>query len=348
MQMTYKKMRIYFFFIPVVFLIVSCNTNSSNENDFERGNRKADSISIKLNAPELKAVNSELLNAPNNADLYQKRSIVYLRLKQFEEAINDSKRAIRIDSLQAKYYITLADIYFAQNSTRLAKELLEITTTKFPENTEAHLKLAELYYLVQRYQEAIEFANKALKINENIAKAYFIKGSVYRESGDTTRAISSLETVVEQDKNYADAYFDLGVLYASRKNPIALEYYNNVLRIDPARAPARYARAKLLQDLGKIDDAIKEYEAILADNANCDDCFYNMGALYLEVKKNPKKALESFNKALEINRSFLAAYLARGYTYSVLNDKTSAKADYNMCLQLQPNYEPAIQGLNEL
>jgi Tfp pilus assembly protein PilF len=73
-----------------------------------------------------------------------------------------------------------------------------------------------------------------------------------------------------------------------------------------------------------------------------------MGAIYLQIKKDPEKALEKFSKAIEINHNFLAAYLARGYTYSVLKDKTSARADYNMCLQLEPNYEPAIQGLNEL
>jgi len=338
----------FYFSILISLLFVSCKNNAGDESDLERGNKKADSISIKLNSPELKAVNAEILNAPGDAALYHKRSLVYLSLKQFDEAVNDSKRAIRKDSVQPKYYVTLADIYFAQNSTRLAKELLEITVKKFPENTEALLKLSELYFLVQRYQEAIEFANKALKINENLAKAYFIKGSIYRESGDTTRAISSLETAVEQDKNYTDAYFDLGVMYAARKNPLALEYYNNVLRIDPARAPARYARAKLLQDLGKIDEAIFEYESILKTEKSCDNCYYNMGALYLEIKKEPKKALVQFTKAIEVNHNFIAAYLARGYTYALLNDKISAKADYNMCLQLKPNYEPAIQGLNEL
>ena len=141
-------------------------------------------------------MNAELLNDPSNPALYDKRAKVYLTLRQFTEAENDSKRAIKIDSLQATYYLTLVDVYFAGNKTRESKELLETTARKFPDNIESLLKLAELYFLVQRYQEGIDYVNKALKLDENLAKAYYIKGSIYRESGDTARAISSLQTAV--------------------------------------------------------------------------------------------------------------------------------------------------------
>jgi Tfp pilus assembly protein PilF len=68
----------------------------------------------------------------------------------------------------------------------------------------------------------------------------------------------------------------------------------------------------------------------------------------LDLKKDPKKALEQFTKAIEINPNYIEAYFARGYTYSKLKEKESAKADYNMCLKIQPNYDPAVRGLNEL
>ena len=333
------------FALLLSFGFIACKGDHS---EAEFANKKADSLSTTLNSPELKAANAELLKDPSNAGLYDKRAKVYMSLRQFTEAENDAKRAIKIDSTQAPYYLTLVDIYFSENKTRDSKELLESTAKKFPDNIESLLKLAELYFLVKRYQEGIEYVNKALKINENLAKAYYIKGSIYRESGDTTRAISSLETAVEQDNTYADAFYDLGILFASRKNPLALEYYNNVLRMDPSRMDANYAKAKFLQDVGKIDEAFKQYENILVINKTCDNCYYNMGAMYLELKKDPKKALEQFTKAIEINPNYVEAYFARGYTYSKLKDKESAKADYNMCLKIQPNYEAAVEGLNSL
>ncbi|WP_317898666.1 tetratricopeptide repeat protein [Aurantibacillus circumpalustris] len=333
--------------IPLIslFLIFSCTNKNEGE---EVGTKKIDSLNIKLNSPELKEINAELLKDASNASLYNKRALVYLKLREFPEAENDCKRAIKIDSTQALFHLTLVDIYFSENKTRDSKELLEATAKRFPNNTEALLKLAELYFLVRRYQDGIEYVNKTLKINENLAKAYYIKGSIYRESGDTARAISSLETAVEQDNKYVDAFYDLGILYGARKNPLAIEYYNNVLRVDPTNPTANYAKAKLLQDLGKIDEAIKLYEAILTTNKTCENCYYNLGAIYLEIKKDPKKALEEFTKAIEINPNYVEAYFARGYTYSKLKDKESAKADYAMCLKIQPNYDAAVDELNNL
>jgi tetratricopeptide (TPR) repeat protein len=331
-----------------IFLIVFVACKPQVDEEVQKLNSKADSLSIKLNSPQLKAVNAELLKDPNNPELYNKRATVYIDLKQLPEAVGDALRAIKLDSTKADYYNTLADAYFAQNKTRQAKELLEIMERKFPDNTNALLKLAELYYLVKQYQKGIDYVNKALKINENLAKGYYLKGSIYSESGDTARAISSLQTAVEQDTKFENAFYDLGVIFAARKNPLAFEYYANALKINPANENAKYARARLYQDLNKPDEAIAEYETILSTNKNCVDCLYNLGAIYLEIKKDNNKALDYFTKAIALNPTYLEAYFARGYTYSRLKDKASAKADYNMCLQLKPNYEPALQGLREL
>lgn len=334
------------FVFTYALLLVSCDSNENRE--LKQDNLKADSLSIKLNSPELKAINAKLLEEPGSSTLYNSRAQIYLNLRQFKEAANDAKRAIKLDSTVVDYYHTLTDIYFSENSTRLAKDLLEIIERKFPDNTAALLKLAEIYFLVKQYQKAIDYVNKALKIDENIAKAYYIKGSVYRESGDTAKAISSLETVLEQDNKNEDAFYDLGVMFAARKNVLALDYYKNALQINPNNTNTLYALAKFLQDIGKTDEAIVQYESILKLDKQCETCCYNLGAIYLEIKKDNKKALEYFTKAIEINSNYLEAYFARGYTYTKLKDKESAKADYNMCLKLQPNYEAAVEAINEM
>ncbi|MCE3226950.1 MAG: Tetratricopeptide 1 repeat-containing protein [Bacteroidetes bacterium] len=342
---TFVKNAVYFFLLAIT--IIACKPNVEDK-EVKALNSKADSLSIKLNSPELKAVNAELLKNPSDPSLYNKRAGIYISLRQLPEAVGDALRAIKLDSTKVGHYHTLAITYFEQNKTRQAKELLEIMEKKFPEDTETLLKLGELYFIVKQYQKGIDYVNKALKINANLAKAYYLKGSIYRESGDTAKAISSFQTAVEQDNKFIDAFFDLGVLYGAKMDPLALEYYNNVLKINPARDDARYARAKLLQDIGKTDEAITEYEAILTKNKNCDNCLYNLGALYLELKKDNNKALDYFTRAIGVNPNYVEAYFARGYTYTKLKDKVAAKADYEMCLKLVPNYEAAVQGLREL
>ncbi len=335
----------YLVFAFCIIYLGGCRPSSSAAD--EKQSKHLDSITSIINSPELKALNQKILDSPNDAALYHERAKVLLQLKQLEEAINDAKRSLRIDSTKAEYYMTEADIFFAANQTRNAKDVLEKIVLKFPENTEGLLKLGELFFYVKQYENAFAAINKALKINENLAKAYYLKGSIYKETGDTAKAISSLETAVDQDNKNYGAFLYLGMIYGARKNTIALEYYDNAIRLNPT-AEVFYAKAKLLQDLGKFDEAMALYEQILKGDPQNEFSLYNLGAINLEVKKDPSKALDYFTQAITANPKYAEAYFARGVCYEELKEKKSAYEDYTMCLKLKPNYDPAVDALNAL
>ncbi|MBP7808064.1 MAG: tetratricopeptide repeat protein [Bacteroidia bacterium] len=335
----------FIFFISVISILVSCSPKETTE---EVVVTKNDSILDKLNSPELKAINEALLKDSNNDSLYNERARIYISLKQFDEALGDAARAIKLDSTKARNYVRLADVYFATNKTRFSKETLEAAVKKFPESTEALLKLAELFYLVRQYENAITHINKALKVDENMANAYYLKGSVFKEMGDTAKAISSLQTAIEQDPKFFDAFLDAGILYASRRNPLAFEYYDNALRLRPNNENVLFARARLLQDLNKTNEAIAAYKEILTLNKSNDGALYNLGAISFGKLKKTSEAIDYFSKAIAVNPEYVEAYFARGVCFEELKDFNNAKADYNMCLQIIKNYEPAIAALNSL
>lgn len=344
--MNYKPNPLFFLaLLCAVILLSQCQSEVKPDS---KELSKADSLSAKLNLPELKALNAKILKSPNDPALYSQRAYLYIGLKQFDLAEGDVKRALNLDSSKADYYITQVDLAYAKNKTREARDILDAITKRFPDNVEALLKAAELYYIVKQYQPALDYVNKALKINENMAKAYHLKGTIYAENGDTARAISSLITATEQDNKYYEAFFDIGVLYAASANPIAFDYYDNALRLRMNDPKVLYAKAKLLQKLKKMDDAIRLYELILKTDKTDAQVCYNLGVIYLFSKNDTSKALDYFSKAISNDATFAEAYYSRAYTYALLNDKLNAKADYNMCLQLKPNDQGAIDGLNAL
>jgi len=333
------------FLIIISIVFTSCKTGSG---DIAEDTKRTDSLSKIINSPELIALNKKILDNPDDASLYNERAKIYLQFKQFEEAISDSKRALRIDTSNAAYYLTEADVFFAANETRNAKDVLELVVKKFPENTDGLLKLGELYYFVKQYENAFAKINQALKINENLAKGYYLKGSIYKEVGDTGKAISSLETAIEQDNKNYGAFLDLGLIYAAKRSELALEYYNNALRLNPTSSEALYAKAKWFQDIGQYKEATSGYEQILKNDPKHVFSMYNLGAIEFGVNKNTKKAIEYFTNAISTDPKYAEAYFARGACYQDLKDRDNASADYNMCLQLKPNYEPAVEGLNSL
>lgn len=340
---SYMKKIIALFFISISFF--SCKPG---DQDVVEDSHRADSLMKVINSPELTALNKKILDSPDDANLYNERAKLYLKFRQYEDAINDSKRSLRMDTTNAAFYLTEADIFFVANETRNAKEVLENVVKRFPENTDGLLKLGELYYFVKQYENAFAKINQALKVNENLAKGYYLKGNIYKEIGDTGKAISSLETAIEQDNKNFGAFLDLGLIYGAKKNALAFEYYNNALSLNPASTEALYAKAKLYQDVGQFKEAIQGYELVLKNDATHAFSMYNLGAIEFSINKDPKKAIEHFTKAINANPKYAEAYYARGACYQELKDKSNAMADYNMCLQLKPNYEPAVDGLNSL
>lgn len=329
----------------IVFLFFSCQPNTPLT---EKELQQQDSIQKILKNPILDSINQQLLENPNNDSLYRARAMVYLNAHQIDIAINDCKRAIKIDSQNVKNHLILADVYFAANKTKLSKDKLEDIIKRFPENTEAYLKLAELYYLVKQYEKAIEYVNKALKIDETLAKGYYIKGNVYKESGDTNKAISSLQTAIEQDPQMIDAFIDLGVIYAAQNNTLALQYYNNALKIAPTNSIALYDKAFFFQQTNQIDSAIALYEHILKHYPEHSQVVYNLGAIEFAFKKNKPKAIEYFTKAIQYNPQYAEAYYARGIIKKEMNKLKEAKEDFEQCLKYKSNFEPAIQELNDI
>ena len=334
------------FFLFVAFLFFACGSNQNNASNDEE--IKMDTALSKLVSPEIKKINDQLIANPNNADLFFERSQIYFRNGDLAASIKDVSKSISIDSLKDKYWIFLADAHFAANQTRQSKEALEKCVLIIPNSIDGNLKLAELYFYVKKYQEAIYSINKALKINENLSKAYFLKGMCYKESKDTNLAVSSFQTALEQDQGYFDAHMELGMLLSARKNPIALEYFLNALRLQPKDLNVYYNMAKFYQDAGKIDLAIETYEKILKMNAKDKESLYNLGAIQLHFKKSSKIALDYFSKAISVDPNYAEAYFARGVCFEDLKDFKNAKADYKMAIEINPEYDFAIENLNIL
>lgn len=341
------SMRILFLALVIwqILFLSSCGNSSSEE---ANKTIAVDTTLSKLNSPELKAVNKSLLAEPNNAGLYYQRGQLYFKNHDLEASKNDALRAIKLDSLKSEYFILLSDAYFTANETRFSKEALERCLKANPGSVDANLKLAELYFYVKKYTESINYINAALKINENTAKGYFLKGMCYKESGDTTLAISSFQTTVEQDNEYFDGYMELSLLLIAKKNPLALEYLKTALSIQPDNLDIYYNMAIFYQKTKKYNLAIDLYKKILSKNLQYKQAHYNLGAIEMESGKNYKEALTHFSNAINADPNYADAYFARGVCYEEMKDKTNAAADYQMAIQLQPNHPFAIENLNNL
>ncbi|TAL59895.1 MAG: tetratricopeptide repeat protein [Bacteroidetes bacterium] len=321
---------------PLSILFFSCGN--------EEGEQQAVSSNDSTPA-DIRAINEKINSDRNNPNLYVERSKAYLAHKDFEAAISDMKIALSIDSSKASYYIFLSDLYFTQNKTRDTRDMLRRAMQLDTGNAEAMMKYSQLFYLLRKYDTAIFFINRSLHFDRANATANFQKGMILKEAGDTAKSILGFQSAVELNPDYFDAYMQLGILFSIKKNPLAVEYFNTALKIEPKSIEALYGMGKFLQDAGQYDNALKSYENLLAISPENPDAVFNMGAVYYEQKKF-KEAIKMFERTLQRDVNFHRGYYGRGRCYEALGEKQKAMDDYRHCLAIKPDFDLAAIQLD--
>ncbi len=335
------RLRLRRLYLPTVYCLLStlyfsCGNGSSDK----------DAVTSNDSTPsDIRAINEKINNDRNNADLYVERAKTHFAHKDFETAIGDMKIALNIDSSKAGYYIFLSDLYFTQNKTRDTRDMLRKAMKLDTSNAGAMMKYSQLFFLLRKYDTAIYFINRSLHFDRANAAANFQKGMILKETGDTVKSISSFQSALELDQNYFDAYMQLGILFSVKKNPLAIGYFDNTLKINPKSVEALYGKGKILQDLQDYDSALKTYEILLSVSPENQDAVFNAGAICYEQKKYDD-AIRKFEAAIRRNENFYRGYYGRGRCYEALGEKQKAVDDYKHCLAIRPDYELAATQLD--
>jgi len=302
-----------------------------------------DSIYIKI------AKLNELIKLnPNDAALLNNRATLYIEKLDYDSAFNDIRKALLLDSTKSKYYCTLSDIYFANGKIDKSNDALTKALILDPKNNEAYLKSAEVFLILDDYKKCFEYLSKAVEFEKINPKAYYIRGMALKQIGDTVKAISSMQTAVEQNPDYYDAYIQLGLMYASQHDDLAIDYYNNALNINPQSIEALYNMGMFYQEHNMAVDAIKSYNTILKIEPKHKNATYNIGYVNLVYLEKYNEAITYFSEVVKIDPKYTDAYYNRGLCYEMLGDFKNAKIDYQNAMRIVPNYEKAVLALNRI
>lgn len=215
---------------------------------------------------------------------------------------------------------------------------------------------------------------KAIEEFEKAVKAYEASGG--KELGDVE---DSLEEAVEIDKNFARAWFNLGVVY-ERKGELdkAREAYKKAAAAGPKFGHPHVNLGKLAMDAGDRNAAISQFEQAISKDSFNSQAHNNM-CVIMRQNKQFEKAISHARQSLAGDASNTAAYanLALTYyemgyndvaklvilnalkisekdadlwnTYGLIelknNDVTSAIAHFSKAIELKKDHVPALLNL---
>jgi tetratricopeptide (TPR) repeat protein len=137
-------------------------------------------------------------------------------------------------------------------------------------------------------------------------------------------------------KPSARAYGNRGWIYNTEKNyPMAMQYYNEALKINAIDYEAYRNRGNLYFNDKKYNLAYSDYMAALKIKSDDYAARVNLGALYSTLGKYDS-ALMNFDHALRIKPDYKSAFQNRGLTYMVLTRFDEAIRDFKKFLELAP------------
>ena len=299
--------------------------------------------------PQIEELSNLIKENPGNANLFYARANAYFDFGNLKFALLDYEKAYHIDSTDAKIALGLSDCLFEVNNADGAIGILQNYLRTDPQNTDILFNLGLDYYYLPKpqYQKAIDAFNEVLKLDLQYADAYFFKGMAYKETGDTVKAISNFQTAVETDPDYFDAFMQLGIIYAAKKNDLALKYFDNAIAVNDTSMEAQYAKAKYFQDRGNLNDAIKNYHAMIVNNPQDADAIYNLATIYFGMD-SIQKAYYFYGLAIKQSPAKASAYYGKGLCAEEMKKTEEAISLYNQALNLNPDLKDAEERLLKL
>jgi tetratricopeptide (TPR) repeat protein len=293
-------------------------------------------------------LNNLLERNPGNAKLYSERAAIYNESENYNEALKDALASIEIDSTRSDFYVTLSDAYLGLGKLQPTLQSLDKAIALNPKNIQATIKLAEINIIFRDYKKALAYIDDVIKLDELEPKSYFLRGVIFLETHDTSRSILNFQKAIDVDQDYYDAHLQLGMLYAEKKNKLAIDYFNNALNIKPENVDVSYYLAMFYQETGGYEEAIKIYEGMLLKDPQFYFGLYNIAYIYLVYMKDYQKAVEYFTKVIDLKPDYTDAWYNRGFAWEMQKNVENSRNDYKKALEITPNYEKAIDGLNRI
>jgi len=175
------------------------------------------------------------------------------------------------------------------------------------------------------------------------AAARMAMGVSYLEQRNLPAAMRELTRARELDPDNPEIDMALGLAYRARGDTgRAEEFFRRAIRRKPDYAEAHNNLGVLLSDLGRGEEAIREYEAAASNvlYATPEVAYYNMGEEYRRRGRG-EAAEAAYRRALALNERYPPAYRGLAAVLAAAGRADEAVAVLLKCVQATPAYAPA-------
>ncbi|TLG72895.1 tetratricopeptide repeat protein [Culicoidibacter larvae] len=286
-----------------------------------------------------------------HADAYVKRALSYIAMGNIEKAQLDLKRAEPLmQTPTGAYYQASGLTYRANKQFDQALESFD-KALAIGESSTLFAQRAWVNYDLHQIDAAQNDLISALALDAGNANIFWLKAQLAADSGDYQDAIDNANRALKLDKSLADAqaikgyamYKLASVDAGSSTNNIDTEYKKELdaaLKTEKTATVYNYIGMVALE-VGDYQTAYDNFtKAIELDNRNAK--VQNSSAMALHKLGKNEEALVDANTAITLDPEVAEYYYNRAQILDALNLKSAATRDYNKAVELDKKYADMI------
>jgi protein O-mannosyl-transferase len=169
-----------------------------------------------------------------------------------------------------------------------------------------------LFFNMGKYPEALSDFNKAIKYKPDHANAIIGRANTYSSLNQFDKALVDYNTFIALVTNNPS-------LYRIGSNVVSAHHWRGIAECN----------------MGKYDDAIRDFNIVLANEPNRAETYYWRG-LAFNYKKMVTEAISDISKAINLDPTKSEMYAWRGLLYYNTKNNIAAIADYSKAIALNP------------
>ncbi len=252
----------------------------------------------------------------DDADSLYKQGLAYKSEGKVDEAIAAMEQTVAKNPHHGMAWSSLGNLYKSKKDIAKAVNAYEhaVEVIKKDKVIWSNLGMAQYRLWEQNgkkdqaeFDKAVASLTTAAGIDPKDGEIRYQLGTLRRVKGDNAGAILDLEAATKLKPAEAQYWNNLGVAYrAAKREDEAIAAYKKAIELSPNDPSFHFnlavvLRRKTEKDPDQITAAIAEYEKATGLDPGNADGWFDLGYMYKQDHQNDK-AIEAFNKYLEINK----------------------------------------------
>ena len=256
---------------------------------------------------------------------------------KYKECDNLLKKLENLECEAADFYYTKACVYYNLEEYEMGLEnMLKARDLGYSNQYDMNLQLADLYFMLGDYNNALKHAQIALKIYDDDYDVYYQLAKIYVAMNKNGNLLKTLKKCVAH--GYQDEFIYGGMALAAynmKKYHKALEYVNQALIFNKDTAANNFMKCQILTDMDKTEAALEACKKAIEANSSVSEFYTKCSYLYTNLK-DYNKALKYANIAIAVNPDDSYAYYLKGFVLSRFGQYTPAIEAFQRVIKMDP------------